>query len=68
MKKINRKHLHRVSDGKMICGVCSGLAEYFDIDPTIVRLIWIFLVFCAGTGILAYIVAALIMPNKSEVM
>lgn len=32
MKKINRKHLHRVSDGKMICGVCSGLAEYFDID------------------------------------
>ena len=64
MKKI----LYKLQNGKKIFGVCGGIAEYFDIDPTIVRLLWIFLVFCAGTGILAYIVAALIMPNKSEVM
>ena len=63
-----KKRLYKIENGKKIFGVCGGIAEYFDIDPTIVRLLWIFLVFCAGTGILAYIVAALIMPNKSEVM
>ena len=63
-----KKKLYKLQNGKKIFGVCGGIAEYFDIDPTIVRLLWIFLVFCAGTGILAYIVAALIMPNKSEVM
>ena len=63
-----KKRLYRNENEKMIAGVCSGIAEYFDIDPTLVRLLWIFLVFCAGTGVLAYIVAALIMPNKSEVI
>lgn len=63
-----KKKLYKIENGKKIFGVCGGIAEYFDIDPTIVRLLWIFLVFCAGTGVLAYIVAALIMPNKSEVM
>ena len=63
-----KKRLYKIENGKKIFGVCGGIAEYFDIDPTIVRLLWIFLVFCAGTGVLAYIVAALIMPNKSEVM
>ena len=67
-KKYMKKKLYKLQNGKKIFGVCGGIAEYFDIDPTIVRLIWIFLIFCAGTGILAYIVAALIMPNKSEVM
>ena len=63
-----KKKLYKIEIGKKIFGVCGGIAEYFDIDPTIVRLLWIFLIFCAGTGVLAYIVAALIMPNKSEVM
>ena len=63
-----KKRLYKLQNWKKIFGVCGGIAEYFDIDPTIVRLLWIFLVFCAGTGVLAYIVAALIMPNKSEVM
>ena len=44
-----------------------ALAEYFNIDPTVVRLLWIFLVLCAGTGVLAYFVAAIIMPYKSEI-
>ena len=45
-----------------------GIAEYFNIDATIVRLLWVFLIFCVGTGILAYIVAAIIMPKKSELI
>ena len=63
-----KKRLYKIEEGKKLCGVCGGIAEYFDIDPTIVRLIWIMLVFCAGTGILAYFVAAIIMPSKSEIM
>lgn len=56
------KRLTKSYDRKL-CGVCGGIAEYFNIDPTIVRLLWILLVLCAGTGILAYIIAAIIMPE-----
>lgn len=45
----------------MIAGVCGGLAEYINLDPTVVRLLWVLFSF-AGAGILAYIVAAIIMP------
>lgn len=62
-----KKRLYKVQKDKKLCGVCAGIAEYFDIDPTIVRLLWIFLVFCVGTGILAYVVAAIIMPVKEEI-
>lgn len=49
----------------MLCGVCGGLANYFTIDPTIVRLLWIvFLFVSCGTALLAYIVAAIIMPEE----
>ena len=48
---------------RKLCGVCGGIAEYLNIDPTIVRLIWLLLVLCAGTGMLAYIIAAIIMPE-----
>ena len=63
-----KKRLYKIEEGKKLCGVCGGIAEYFDIDPTIVRLLWILLIFCVGTGILAYLVAAIIMPKKSEVV
>ena len=63
-----KKRLYKIEEGKKICGVCGGIAEYFDVDPTLIRLLWVILVLCVGTGILAYIVAALIMPNKSEVI
>ncbi|MBQ7140212.1 MAG: PspC domain-containing protein [Bacilli bacterium] len=62
-----KKRLYKIEKGKKIFGVCGGIAEYFDIDPTVVRLIWVLLVFCLGTGILAYLVAALIMPYKNEI-
>ena len=51
------------SRNRYICGVCGGIAEYFGVDPTLIRLIWAVLVLCFGTGILAYIVAALIIPE-----
>lgn len=61
------KKLYRIEQGKKICGVCGGIAEYFNIDPTIVRLVWA-LIGLSGTGIIAYVVAALIMPVKGELM
>lgn len=51
------------SRDKKIWGVCGGIAEYFDMDPTVVRIIWLIAVLCAGTGVLAYLIAALIMPD-----
>ena len=51
----------------MICGVCGGIAEYFDIDPTLVRLGFILFLFGAGSGLLAYIIAAVIIPNESQI-
>ena len=49
----------------MIAGVCGGVAEYFEIDPTIVRLVWILLCMGAGSGILLYILAAILMPEDT---
>lgn len=59
------KKLYKSRD-KKICGVCGGVADYFDIDPTIVRLIWVAFVLGAGSGILAYIIAAIIMEDEPD--
>ena len=58
------KRLYKSNRNKMIDGVCGGVAEYFNLDPTLVRLGWV--VFCAlgGCGILAYIIAAIIIPRN----
>lgn len=59
------KKLVRSSRNKMICGVCGGFGEYFNIDATIIRLIWA--IFCfSGSGIIAYIIAAIIMPEEKD--
>ncbi len=55
------KKLYRIEQGKLIAGVCGGIAEYLNIDPTVIRLIWA-LVALSGAGILAYIIAMLIIP------
>ena len=59
-----KKRLHRSNENKVIAGVCGGIAEYFDMDPTLIRLAWI--LFCAlgGSGVLAYIIAAIFIPEK----
>lgn len=58
------KRLYRSDKDKMICGVCGGIAEYFDFDPTLVRLAWIVLFALGGSGFLAYIIAAIIVPRR----
>lgn len=58
-----KKRLCKSSTDKKIFGVCGGLAQFLGVDPTIIRLIWAVLIFCAGTGLLAYIIAALVLPN-----
>lgn len=62
------KKLYKSNTDKKLCGVCGGIAEYLDIDSTVVRLIVVLAVLFAGCGILAYIVAALVMPNKPETL
>ena len=57
------KKLYRNTSNKIIAGVCSGLAEYINVDPTIVRLIWA-LIALSGAGLVAYLVAAIIIPEK----
>lgn len=58
-----RKRLYKSRNNKMICGVCAGIAEYFNIDPSIVRVLWAVLALAAGTGVLAYIACAIILPE-----
>ncbi len=65
---MNGKKLYRSETNKMLCGVCAGVAEYFNIDPTLVRLGWIVLTFIGFSGIIAYIIAAIIIPTQSNVM
>ena len=58
------KKLYRNEEKRIIAGVCAGVADYFSIDPSIVRVIWTFVCLCGGTGLLLYLVCALIIPVK----
>lgn len=61
---MSKKRLYKSVD-KKLCGVCGGIADYFGIDPTIVRLLLVVLVFAGfGTGIIIYLVCAVIMPER----
>ncbi len=59
MKRIKRLHHDRV-----IAGVCSGFGDYFNLDPALIRLVWIFFTLFGGSGILAYIIAMIIIPDE----
>ena len=61
------ERLYRSESDRILGGVCGGLAEVYDIDPTLIRLVVVALFFGAGTGLLAYLVAWLIIPTESEV-
>ena len=50
----------------MLAGVCGGIAEYLDLDPTIVRVLWAIIAWCAGAGIVAYIICAFVVPEKDN--
>ena len=59
------KRLYRSNESKVIAGVCGGIAEYFDIDPTLIRLGWVLFSLLGGSGLLAYIIAAIIIPERT---
>lgn len=63
-----QKKLYKSSENKMICGVCGGIGEYFNIDPTVVRLAWAIFCLLGGSGVLAYILAAVIIPSNPEIV
>lgn len=59
-----RRRLMRAREGRKIAGVCQGFAEYFDVDVTLVRLLWVVLAFCGAFGVIAYVVAWIVVPEQ----
>ena len=62
---MEKRRIYKSNDRK-VCGVCGGLAEFFGIDPTIVRLVYAILAFTYGSGLLIYIIAAIIMDDRPD--
>ena len=63
------KRLYKSDANKKVSGVCAGIADYFNLDPTLIRILWVVLILCSvGMGLFAYVLCALIMPNQSSVM
>ena len=62
-----KKRLYKSATDKKISGVCAGIAEYFNIDPTLIRLAWVVFTMLGGSGILGYIIAAIVMPEEKTV-
>ena len=60
---MNGKKLYKSRDNRMISGVCAGIAEYFNMDPTIIRLAWVLVSLLGGSGVLGYIIAAIVIPE-----
>ena len=60
------KRLYKSRENKMFCGVCGGVAEYLEVDPSVVRLIWLVFAF-TGVGLLAYFAAGFILPFRDEI-
>jgi phage shock protein C len=65
---MNNKKLYRSMVDKKLCGVCGGIAEYFNLDPTIIRLLWVVMTLftAAFPGVLAYIICTLIVPQQDQ--
>ena len=59
-----KKRLYKDHSDKKLCGVCSGIAKYFGIDPTLVRLALVLFCVLGGSGVLAYIICAIVMPDE----
>lgn len=65
---MNDKRLYRSLSDRMLAGICAGLANYMDMDPTVIRLIFVLLFFVTGPGILlAYLIMAIVIPNEPAV-
>ncbi|MBR6237630.1 MAG: PspC domain-containing protein [Lachnospiraceae bacterium] len=60
----NGKRLTKSATERMLCGVCGGIAEYIGTDPTVIRVLWVIFSLMGGSGLLAYIIAAIIIPEE----
>lgn len=60
------KKLYRSNRDKMVAGVCGGIAEYFHVDSSLVRLLWVLMVVLGGTGVLLYIIGWIIIPERED--
>ncbi len=58
------KKLYKSTTDRKLCGVCAGVANYLNIDPTVVRLLWALITFVGGAGVVAYVVCALVIPDE----
>ena len=58
------KRLYKSNTDKKLDGVCSGIANYFNIDPTLIRLAWVIFTLAGGCGLIAYIIAAIVIPTE----
>jgi len=58
------KKLVRVKEGAMFAGVCAGVARYFGLDPTLIRVVWVLCVCLAGGGVLAYLICWIVIPQE----
>ncbi len=63
---MNGKKLYKSRQDRKLCGVCGGIGEYFDIDPTFIRILWVMFTLMGGTGIIAYIICALVMSTNPD--
>ncbi len=64
----NVKRLYKIKEESMVCGVCAGISEYLQVDVSIIRLVWLGLSFLWGSGIIIYIIAAIILPDKKDII
>lgn len=60
------KKLYKSRSNKQIDGICGGIGEYFNIDPTLIRIAWIIFGCCGGAGVLAYVICAFVIPEKPK--
>jgi phage shock protein PspC (stress-responsive transcriptional regulator) len=59
-----KRRIYRQTESKVIAGVCSGLGDYFDVDPTWIRLLFLLAIFANGLGLLAYVIAWIVIPSR----
>lgn len=62
-----QKRFFKSTKDKKLCGVCGGIAQYFNIDPTVVRFLWALICLAYGSGIILYIILAIVMPDDYNV-
>ena len=63
-KSFKGKRLYRSKNNKIVAGVCAGIGEYFEVDPVLIRLLWVVFTLMGGAGIIAYIIAWIIIPEE----